>query len=139
MVRKLNVKRVIIFKHGISYFILEGNIKGNGSFEMEFNVDEMNDVLKSLFVLDTSDNGYVSSISYDAALDADQLLKSIILDIPDKDSFTSLITQIKGAQVKLKTSGSEEGMRGTIMGIEFTDKMIENMKITEKLITLDNY
>ena len=64
---KLNVKKVIIHKTGISFFIDEGLMKGNGTFELEFKIDEMNDVLKSLFVLDTSENGYISSISYDAA------------------------------------------------------------------------
>ena len=96
---KLDVKKVIIHKTGISFFIDEGLMKGNGTFELEFKIDEMNDVLKSLFVLDTSENGYVSSISYDAALDTSQLLKSIMLNVLDHDSFSSLITQIKGADV----------------------------------------
>ncbi|MHA1148361.1 MAG: hypothetical protein ACTSR8_08955 [Promethearchaeota archaeon] len=42
------VKRVIIFKHGVSYFVLEGKMKGNGILEIEFKIDEMNDILKSL-------------------------------------------------------------------------------------------
>ena len=98
---KLSVKKVIMFKHGVSYFILEGKIKGNGTFELEFKVKEMNDILKSLFVLDTSDKGFISSISYDAALETSQLLKSVMLNIPDIDSLSSLITLIKGAQVNL--------------------------------------
>ena len=92
---KLKVKKVIIFKHGISYYTLEGKVKGPNTFELEFKIDEMNDVLKSLFVLDNSERGYISSISYDAALETSQLLKSIMLNIPDIDSFSSLITQIK--------------------------------------------
>ena len=35
---KLKVKKVIIFKHGVSYFILEGKQKGSGTFELEFEV-----------------------------------------------------------------------------------------------------
>ena len=63
---KLEVTKVIIFKHGVSYFILEGKQKGTGTFQLEFKIDEMNDILKSLFVLDTSEKGYISSISYDS-------------------------------------------------------------------------
>lgn len=132
---KLNVKKVIIHKTGISFFINEGLIKGTGTFELEFKIDEMNDVLKSLFVLDTSENGYISSISYDAALDTSQLLKSIMLNIPDHDSFSSLITQIKGADVVI-TIGSSNTITGTIMGIEFIEKLSENIKITEKILIL---
>jgi hypothetical protein len=132
---KLEVKRVIIFKHGVSYFILEGTQKGIGTFELEFKIDEMNDVLKSLFVLDTSEKGYISSISYDAALDTYQLLRSVMLDIPDTDSFSSLITQIKGAQVNL-TIGTSEKLTGTIMGIEYIEKLNKEGKVTEKLLPL---
>ncbi|MFX1258318.1 MAG: hypothetical protein ACFFAN_10685 [Promethearchaeota archaeon] len=132
---KLKIKKVIIFKHGISYFLLEGKQKGSGTFELEFKIDEMDDILKSLFVLDTSEKGYISSISYDAALDTSQLLKSIMLDIPDRDSFSSLITQIKGAKVNL-TIGSSEKLLGTIMGIEFIERLNKEGKIIEKLLTL---
>ncbi|MFX1386290.1 MAG: hypothetical protein ACFE9M_03660 [Promethearchaeota archaeon] len=132
---KLNVKKVIIFKHGVSYYILEGILKGSGKFELEFKIDEMNDVLKSLFVLDTSEKGYISSISYDAALETNQLLKSIILNIPDRDSFSSLITQIKGARVNIAIGGAKK-VAGKIMGIEFVEKLSKVEKITEKLLIL---
>jgi len=133
---KLKVQRVIIFKHGVSYFILNGNIKGNGTFELEFKIDEMNDVLKSLFVLDTSENGFISSISYDAALETSQLLKSIIIEVPDKDSLTSLLTQIKGARVKLVLGNDVEEIKGTIMGLEFNEQFQRDVKIVEKLLVL---
>ncbi len=132
---KLKVKRVIIFKHGVSYYILEGTLKSSGKFEIEFKIDEMNDVLKSLFVLDTSKKGYISSISYDAALDTDQLLKSIMLNIPDRDSFSSLVTQIKGADVFLIVGGAKK-ISGKIMGIEYSEKVNKDEKITEKLLIL---
>ena len=132
---KLNVKKVIIFKHGVSYYILEGSIKGADTFELEFKIDEMDDVLKSLFVLDTSKKGYISSISYDAALDTSQLLKSIMLDIPDKDSFSSLVTQIKGANVNLTIGGSKK-ITGTIMGIEIVEKISKDEKIAEKQLVI---
>ncbi|MHA2288634.1 MAG: hypothetical protein ACXABG_07595 [Promethearchaeota archaeon] len=132
---KLNVKKVIIFKHGVSYYILEGIVKGTDTFELEFKIDEMDDVLKSLFVLDTSEKGYISSISYDAALETSQLLKSIMLNIPDRDSFSSLITQIKGANINLTITG-EKTLSGTIMGIEEFEKLSKNEKIAEKLLIL---
>ena len=132
---KLKVKKVIIFKHGVSYYILEGALKGSSTFELEFKIDEMNDVLKSLFVLDTSEKGYISSISYDAALETSQLLKSIMLNIPDIDSFSSLVTQIKGADVNLMIGGAKK-ITGKIIGIEHFDKTNKNEKITEKQLIL---
>jgi hypothetical protein len=138
---KLKVKKVIIFKHGVSYYILEGNVKGSNTLELEFKIDEMDDVLKSLFVIDTSEKGYISSISYDAALDTMQLLKSIMLDIPDVDSFSSLVTQIKGAPVKLSIAAGKS-LNGTIMGIETSEKIVKNEVVKEKFLVLlqdDNF
>ena len=132
---KLKVKKVIIFKHGVSYYILEGALKGSSTFELEFKIDEMNDVLKSLFVLDTSEKGYISSISYDAALETSQLLKSIMLNIPDSNSFSSLVTQIKGADVDLTIGGAKK-VSGKIMGIEYVEKLSKVDKITEKLLII---
>ncbi|MFX1340464.1 MAG: hypothetical protein ACFFDK_17780 [Promethearchaeota archaeon] len=132
---KLKVKKVIIHRTGISFFTNEGKIEGNGTFELEFKIDEMNDVLKSLFVLDSSEKGYISSISYDAALDTFQLLKSIMLNVPDTNSLSSLITQIKGAAIDL-TIGSSEKISGTIMGIELIEKFVKEEKIIEKLLAL---
>ncbi|MBA7548825.1 hypothetical protein ES705_41293 [subsurface metagenome] len=132
---KISVKKVIIFKHGVSYYILEGKVKGTDTIELEFKNDEMDDVLKSLFVLDTSEKGYISSISYDAALETSQLLKSVMLNIPDRGSFSSLITQIKGAKVKLAVTGGKT-VSGTILGIEEFEKLIKDERIAEKLLIL---
>jgi hypothetical protein len=133
--KELSIKKVIIHRSGISYFILEGLMKGTNTFELEFKIDEMDDVLKSLFVLDTSEKGYISSISYDAALDTSQLLKSIMLDIPDSDSFSSLITQIKGANVSMTIKGGKV-ISGIIIGIEKLEKLSKDEKIAEKQLIL---
>ena len=133
--KELSIKKVIIHRSGISYFILEGLMKGSDTFELEFKIDEMDDVLKSLFVLDTSEKGFISSISYDAALETSQLLKSIMLNIPDTGSLSSLITQIKGADVKLTVTGGKT-IVGTIIGIEEIEKMNKNEKTIEKLLIL---
>jgi hypothetical protein len=133
----LKIEKIIIFKHGISYFQLKGAIEGSGTLELEFTVDEMNDILKSLFVLDTSEKGYISSISYDAALESEQLLKNIMIDIPNVNSFTSLITQLKGAKVSIKLGASASKTKtGTIMGLEELEKVKNEIKITEKLLIL---
>ena len=133
---KLEVKEVVMFKHGVSYFILEGKKTGPGKFELEFKIDEMNDILKSLFVLDRSEKGYVSSISYDAAIETSQLLKTIMLDIPDNDSFSSLITQLKGAKIVLIIGNNVDKIKGTIVGIELIEKIKNKEKLTQKLLVL---
>lgn len=133
--KTLDVKKVVIFKHGVSYYVLKGELQGNGNFELEFKVDEMNDILKSLVVLDTSEKGYISSISYDAAISSSDLLKTIMLDVPDSNSFSSLIAQIKGADITIEVVG-ESSVSGKVMGIEYNEQLNEKGKINEKLLTL---
>ncbi|MHA1283021.1 MAG: hypothetical protein ACTSQP_10995 [Promethearchaeota archaeon] len=132
---KLKTKRIIIFKHGVSYFILEGKVKGREKFELEFKTDEMNDILKSLFVLDTSEKGYISSISYDMATNTEELLKSVMFDIPDEYSFTYFIMQIKGGKVAVSI-GSSEKITGTVMGIDEKKILIGENILEEKILVL---
>ena len=132
---KLKVKKVISYKHGISYYILQAPMKGSGKYELEFKISEMDDVLKSLFVIDTSEKGYISSISYDTALETSELLKSIMLNIPDTGSLSSLITQIKGAPVSLLIGGGKN-LKVIIMGIELDEKFIKDQKSIEKVLIL---
>ncbi|MGQ4875615.1 MAG: hypothetical protein ACP6IY_16225 [Promethearchaeia archaeon] len=132
---KLKTKRIIIFKYGVSYFILEGKVKGREKFELEFKTDEMNDILKSLFVLDTSEKGYISSISYDMATNTEELLKSVMFDIPDEYSFTYFIMQIKGGKVAVSI-GSSEKITGTVMGIDEKKTLIGENILEEKILVL---
>lgn len=132
-ITKPKIKKIIIFKQGISFHLLEETLKGSGKLELEFKTEQMNDVIKSLTALDQSEKGYISSISYDAAIETYKLLESVMLDIPDMDSFTSLVKQIKGAPISLTTS---EQLKGTIIGIELNEKLMDKEKVVEKQLTL---
>ena len=48
----LPITRVVMFKHGVGYFQRTGKIEGNELIELSFKASQMNDVLKSLTVLD---------------------------------------------------------------------------------------
>ena len=59
---KLEIKKIIIFKSGISYFISEGSIKGSDKFELEFKVK----IQEIVEYLDTTADGF-----YNASLDTE--------------------------------------------------------------------
>jgi len=58
-----------------------------------------------------------------------------MLNIPDIDSFSSLVAQIKGANVDLTIGGGKK-ISGTIMGVETLEKVVKNEKIFEKKLVL---
>src|SRR5437763_292342 len=51
-VEKLPVRRVVLYKNGVGYFEHTGQVRGNQSLEIDFTSSQLNDVLKSLTVLD---------------------------------------------------------------------------------------
>ena len=61
----LAIHRIVLYKHGVGYFEHQGEVDGDATIEMQFKQNEMNDVLKSLTILDLQ-GGLVSSISYES-------------------------------------------------------------------------
>lgn len=113
----LAVRKVILYKQGVGYFEHQSDIQDNAVVELAFNQSQMNDVLKSLTVLDLS-GGIIQSISYESMQPLARQLNEIALNIPDDNALTGLLTQIKGAQVAVEI-GSRE-LEGSVVGIEKT-------------------
>ena len=111
----LPIRKVILYKHGVGYFEHQGKIQNNAVVELAFKQSEMNDVLKSLTVLDLS-GGIIQSISYESTQPLTRQLSEIALTIPDDQALTGLLAQIKGARVAVEIGGRQ--LEGTVTGIE---------------------
>jgi hypothetical protein len=61
----LPIRRVVLYKHGVGYFERRGKVSGSETLLFDFKARDMNDVLKSMTVLDLS-GGSVSAVSYDS-------------------------------------------------------------------------
>ncbi|HYI03002.1 hypothetical protein [Hyalangium sp.] len=112
----LPIRRVVLYKHGVGYFERKGKVTGPEALNLDFKAREMNDVLKSMTVLDLS-GGSVSAVSYDSTKPLEQLLQEATIRIPDAGSLTALLGQIKGARVRARISG-KESVEGIIVGLE---------------------
>lgn len=111
----LPIRRVVLFKHGVGYFEREGDVEGDVSIDLAFKAAEMNDVLKSLTVLDLGE-GHVSSISYESTLPTEKRLEDVALRLPDGNSLSGLLEQVKGARVAV--SAGSDRVEGVVAGIE---------------------
>ncbi len=78
----LRIVKVVLFKHGIGFFERQGEVKDDAAVDLHFKASEMNDVLKSLTVLDLAD-GHVASISYESTLPTEKRLEEIAFRLPD--------------------------------------------------------
>lgn len=112
----LPIRRVVLYKHGVGYFERKGKVTGSEALNLDFKARDMNDVLKSMTVLDLS-GGSVSAVSYDSTKPLEQLLKEATIRIPESGSLTALLGQIKGARVRVRVGG-KEGVEGIIVGLE---------------------
>ncbi|WP_257457468.1 DUF4139 domain-containing protein [Archangium lipolyticum] len=112
----LSIRRVVLYKHGVGYFERRGTVSGSDTLHFDFKARDMNDVLKSMTVLDLS-GGSVSAVSYDSTKPLEQLLEEATIRIPESGSLTALLGQIKGARVRVRV-GKEQLVEGVIVGLE---------------------
>ena len=55
---KLPVRRVVLYKNGVGYFEHTGAVRGSQELKIDFTSAQLNDVLKSLTVLDLNAAGF---------------------------------------------------------------------------------
>nr|MDO8081198.1 hypothetical protein [Candidatus Freyarchaeota archaeon] len=133
MTTSIPLKRVVLFKHGLGYFERRGRVKGDDDFKLSFDEKEINDVLKSLSVIDYS-GGKVSAVDYEAAQETSRLLEKVGIQIPVEDSLTRLLKQMMGVKISLK-AGTEE-LTGRILGVETTKEKENNVEREKRFLVL---
>jgi hypothetical protein len=113
------VTSVVLFKHGVGYFERHGTITGEAAVELSFRQSEMNDVLKSLTVLDHG-GGAVSSISYESTQPLSKQLEDFAIHIPEDRAMSGLLGQLVGTRAVVhRADGTSEGV---ITGVEPTTR-----------------
>src|SRR5215475_12635670 len=115
------LRRVTLYKHGVGYFERQGRVSGDQQVTFLFDAAQMNDVLKSLVVLDLgkgSDRGSISSVTFDSTKPVDRRLEEFGLRLDGSNSvgLTSLLGQLKGVRVEMRTGSNP--IAGTVVGIE---------------------
>ena len=63
---RLPVTRVILYKNGVGYFEHSGQVRGSQDVHVDFTTAQLNDVLKSLTVLDLG-KGRITGVSFNSA------------------------------------------------------------------------
>jgi len=113
------VSTVMLFSSGVGYFEHAGTVRGDGSTELRFRTNQINDILKSLVVQDQN-GGRVSTITYPSQDPLAKTLRSFQVDITANPSLADLLNQLRGAQVTIQFQA--ERLSGTILGVEMRSK-----------------
>ena len=132
----LPLRRVILYQHGVGYFERQGKVNDDQQVTFSFDASQMNDVLKSLVVLDLS-QGKIGAVNFDSVKPLDKRLEEFgfALDDTNAAGLTMLLGQLKGSRVEVK-AGTAVSV-GTVVGIEKHSRTQAQEKIeTQDLVLL---
>ena len=107
---KLPVRRVVLYKNGVGYFEHLGHVRGSQDVHVDFTSAQLNDVLKSLTVLDLS-GGKISGVDYNSEAPLARRLATLRLTLGENPTMTDFLGALRGARLELR-SGSGAAMLG---------------------------
>ena len=112
---RLPVKRVALYKNGVGYFEHVGQVRGNQDLTIAFTSGQLNDVLKSLTVLDLN-GGRIAGVEYGSTAPLDRELGTLRLPVGEKPPLTSFLGALQGARLEVR-SGTNV-ITGRLLSIE---------------------
>ena len=128
----LPVTDVVLFSSGVGYFQRAGTVQDNATVELSFKTDQINDLLKSMLLLDL-DGGTVPEVTYSAQDPIAKALQAFAVDITDNPSMAQLLNRLRGVDVEIVAATA---MQGKILGVESKTKQMKDGVITVAVLNL---
>ena len=98
---RLPVTRVVLYKNGVGYFEHSGHVRGSQDVHVDFTTAQLNDVLKSLTVLDLG-KGRITGVSYNSTAPLDRRLGSLRLPVGENPTTAQFLGALRGARVEVR-------------------------------------
>src|SRR5262249_36803485 len=98
---KLPVRRVVLYKNGVGYFEHTGRVRGSQGLKIDFTSAQLNDVLKSLTVLDLN-GGKISGVGYNSVAPIAEQLKALRLPLDESTTLAGFLNALRGARVEVR-------------------------------------
>lgn len=127
----LPITAITLYRSGVGSFERVGQINGDAKVYLRVDQGQLNDLLKSLVVLDAA--GRVGAISYGSREPIERRLASFGVNLADNPSMSELLSRLRGAKVKVQTADSTA--TGTITSVETVqraegDKAVQTHAVT---------
>jgi hypothetical protein len=113
---KLPVRRVVLYKNGVGYFEHLGQVTGNQDVHIDFTSAQLNDVLKSLTVLDLS-GGRITGVDYNSEAPLARRLATLRLALGEKPTQADFLGALRGATIEVR-SGNSGPITGKLLSVE---------------------
>jgi hypothetical protein len=111
----LPIEEVALFRSGVGYFFRRGMVEDDAAIDLSFTADQINDILKSLVVIDR-DGGSVTSVDYASMEPLEHRLAGFALDLSDGPPMWDLLQQLQGEPVRVRIADRE--IVGRVMSVE---------------------
>lgn len=111
----LSVRRVVLYKTGVGYFEHRGPVVDSQDVAIRFTSAQLDDVLKSLTVLDLG-AGRIAGISYNSAAPLDRRLGALRLPVRQQATLVDLLGALRGARVEIAAGGAS--VSGRLLSVE---------------------
>ncbi|MCB9104115.1 MAG: hypothetical protein H6633_07700 [Anaerolineales bacterium] len=116
----LPIVHMTLYKHGVGYFERRGAVEGE-AVKLTFRREEMDDILKSLTLLDHG-GGQVRGVDYDTPQSRAERLAGNSIILGDTRSLRDLLQALRGRAVELTVSDGSR-IEGILIGLdEATEK-----------------
>lgn len=123
----LPIRRMLMYRHGVGYFERRGTVAG-AELHLMFPRDAMDDILKSLIVLDLSE-GQVLGIDIETPEDRAKQIERGSIHLSDTRSLLDLLRDLRGRGVRLwieaerrHEPAAEEVLEGAVIGVDLDEK-----------------
>jgi hypothetical protein len=113
---KLPVRRVVLYKNGVGYFEHLGHVRGNQGVHIDFTSAQLNDVLKSLTVLDLS-GGRITGVEYNSEAPLARRLATLRLALGERPTIAEFLGSLRGARLEVRT-GNGPQLTARLLSVE---------------------
>src|SRR5882762_5595956 len=112
----LPVRRVVLYKNGVGYFEHLGHVRGSQGVHIDFTSAQLNDVLKSLTVLDLS-GGRITGVDYKSEAPLVRRLATLRLSLGERPTTAEFLGALRGARLEVR-SGNGPQLKGKLLSVE---------------------
>ncbi len=120
----LPITRLVLFKHGVAYIEHRGSYHGE-RLELNFPREAIDDVLKSLIVLDNG--GVVLGMDFETPEDRGVRLGGAGIRLAEQSRLLDLLRDLRGRAVRVTLNGSnkkpESSVEGLLLGVDHEPEM----------------
>ena len=136
----LPIRRVTLYSNGVAYIERRGTVSGHAEIDLSFKQSQVDDVLKSMVVLDLG-QGRIGAVSYNSSAPPAARLADIPFSVEpgtqneNQGGLAGVLTQLQGAHVIVATASRTAA--GSILTVEERKSQIDANKppaITHALV-----